>query len=352
MIKQVEEKRELFVNNCSAIRNKFLLEAKLMSVAAGFVYTSQGKEADIEKMKECRKLLEKKTGILSNFRLTTELVLVSKMALAKDPEAYLDNVIAAYKKISKGKLLENSYMMLAAILICDFERQNEIDEIVEKSKEIMNRMNKEHPILTASEDTSFAVFLALSYKDVDTIINDIDECYDYLKKTCKCKASSNAIQGLSEVLAITYGNMKAKCDKVMRIFNAFDAHGASFGSDNEFASLGSLIDIDLDPDTLVKEIIETEAYIKGKGGIGRDDKERKERLMFAALVVAYACGGNTAIMDNSVISDTLTLLIAKRIATTVSIIINIASFAGSAVGSDDEKTETETVAGDAKEIKK
>lgn len=343
MIKQVKEKSDLLVDNFSGIHKKFVLEAKLMSLAAGLVFTSAGKKADVERMKECRKLLEKKTGILSNFRLTTELVLVSKMALSKDPEAYLDYVIAAYKKISKGTLLENSYMVLAAILICDFERQNEIDEIVDKANEIVKAMNKEHPILTANEDTSFAVFLALSYKDANTIINDVEECYKYLKETCKCKASSNAIQGLSEVLAITYGDMKHKCDKVMRIFNAFTAHEAEYGTGDEFVALGSLIDIDLDPDTLVNEIIEAEAYLKGKIGIG--EKERKERLMYAALIVVYACGGNTAIMDNAVISDTLSILISQRISTMITIITNIISFAASAAGSSEEKkgvSETDT----------
>ena len=167
----IREKCDLLASNCSSIHKKFFLEAKLMSVASGMIFTSADREADIDKMKECRKLLEKKTGILSNYRQTTELMILSKMALSDDPEKYLDDVITAYKGISKGKFLENSYMMLAAILICDFERLNDLDDIAAKTEEIMKRMNKEHPMLTDKGDTSFAVLLALSYKNVDTIIN-------------------------------------------------------------------------------------------------------------------------------------------------------------------------------------
>ena len=81
----IREKCDLLAGNCSAIHKKFLLEAKLMSVASGMIFTSADREADTAKMKECRKLLEKKTGILSNYRQTTELMILSKMALSDDP---------------------------------------------------------------------------------------------------------------------------------------------------------------------------------------------------------------------------------------------------------------------------
>lgn len=307
-----------------------------MSVASGMIFTSADREADTAKMKECRKLLEKKTGILSNYRQTTELMILSKMALSDDPEKYLSDLITAYKSISKGKFLENSYMVLAAILICDFDRINELDDISAKAKEIMKRMNKEHPMLTDSGDTSFAVLLALSYKDVDTIIKDIDECYDYLKNTCKCKASSDALQGLSEVLAVSYGDMKEKCDKAIRIFNAFKDRSVDYSKENEFIALGSLVDADLDPDTLVNEIIEAEAYLKEKNGFGNSVMDKEKRLMYAVLVVADACGGNSAIANNSMVSSTLSIIFAKRLSVFVSIITNVISAVASKKASDSE----------------
>ena len=48
----------------------------------------------------------------------------------------------------------------------------------------------------------------LTDKSADTIVKDIEEAYDYLKNTCKVKASSDAVQGISEVLAISYGDTK------------------------------------------------------------------------------------------------------------------------------------------------
>ena len=337
MIEQVREKCELFTDNYSSVHKKFLLEANLMSVAAALIQTLAGRAADPKKMAECRKILEKKTGILSNFRLTPELVLVSSMTLAEDPTRYLDEILSAYKKISKGKFLEDSYIVIAAILICDFGKQDEIDNIITKSKEIMERMNSKHPVLTSSEDLSLAMFLALSYKDVDTIIKDIDEGYDYLKNTCKVKASSNAVQELCEVLAVSYGDMKEKCDKVLRIYSTFSNHKAEYGSDLEFASLGSLIDIGLDPDSLVREVIEAEEYLKDKGGNVIRTMEKKQRMMYAALLVADACGSTSAVMSGSVLNNTVSMLIAKRISTMISVILNGVSLLASAASKDGEE---------------
>ena len=196
-------------------------------------------------------------------------------------------------------------------------------------------------MLTDKGDTSFAVLLALSYKNVDTIIKDIEECYDYLKKTCKCKASSDAIQGLSEVLAVSYGDMKEKCDKAIRIFNAFNDRKAEYGNGNEFIAIGSLVDIDIDPDTLVNEIIEADAYLKEKSGFGNSTMDKEKRLMYAALIVADACGGNTAIANNSMVSNTLSIIFAKRLSTFISIITNAISFLASMKAPDSEDSKND-----------
>lgn len=339
MNKALSEKCELLIKNCSAIHRKYFINDKLLSLMAGLIFTSAGKEADTAKLKECSKILDKNIGLLSNLRANPRLVLLSRMALSDDPEQYLSNVSEVYKKIHRGKQLETSYMALAAMLICDLGRQEETEELVSKAEQIKSRMNKEHPVLTDSEDTSFIMFLALTDKSVDTIISDIDEAYDYLEKTCKVKVSANALQGLCEVLAISYGDTKEKCDKVVRIFNAFSEHGTKYGTDSEFIVLGSLIDVNVDTDTLVREILEAEVRLADLKGFKDAEMDRKKRMMYASMLVADVYGMQTAVIGNSLISHAMATVITKQIASAISIAVNLATMAipeGDKKGGDKE----------------
>ena len=334
MNEALNDKCELLLKNCSAIHRKYFLNDKLLSLMAGLIFASADKEADTDRLKECKKILDKNTGLLSNLRANPELVILSKMALSDDPEKYIQDVSDVYKKIHKGTQLENSYMALAAVLICDFGRQDEAEDLIAKAEQIKSLMNKEHPVLTSTEDTSFIMLLARTEKSVDTIIKDIDEAYDYLKRTCKVKASSDAVQGLCEVLAISYGDTKEKCDKVVRIFNTFSDRGAKFGTDSEFIVLGSLINANIDTDTLVNEVLEAEARLKDLKGFKDSEMDRKKRMMYASMLVAEVYGMQSAVIGNSIISNALSTVITKQIATAVSIAINLAS---AAIPSDNDK---------------
>ena len=336
---EVMEKCDLLVQNRNLIYRGFMLEDSLMQVIAATAFVDRDEITEVKAIKECRKLLRKKHSAFSYLRGNNELFISSKMALSDDPEQYFNNVSEAYKKIHQGKQLETSYMALAAMLICDLGRQVEADELVSKAEQIKSRMNKEHPVLTDSEDTSFIMFLALTDKSVDTIISDIDEAYDYLEKTCKVKVSANALQGLCEVLAISYGDTKEKCDKVVRIFNTFSEHGTKYGTDSEFIVLGSLIDVNVDTDTLVREILEAEVRLADLKGFKDAEMDRKKRMMYASMLVADVYGMQTAVIGNSLISHAMTTVITKQIASAISIAVNLATMAipeGDKKGGDKE----------------
>ena len=327
MTDELKNKCGLLIHNLEVINKKYMLEDAGLCLMAAIVFTSADKEADADRLAECRKILDKNTSLLSNLRANPKMVLLSKMALSDEPEQYVSDVRDVYQKIHKGTQLENSYMSLAAIHICDLGRQDEAEELIDKAEQITQRMNKEHPILTASDDTPFIMLLALTEKSVDTILGDIEEAYDYLKNTCKIAASSNSIQGLSEVLAISYGDTKEKCDKVMRLLNALKAKDAKIGSDSEIIVLGSLIDCGIDTDSLVNEIIEAEALLAENKRFKGEKADMKKRLMYASMLASEVFGRQYAVMDNSVMSNILSGVIAKQISLAISIATNLASAA-------------------------
>lgn len=320
----IREKCDLLADNYSVLADKYKLEDNLMCMVTGLIFTSADSKADIEKLSECRKILKKQTGIFSKLRATMELAVLGKMALSDDPEKYIADVSKVYEKTGSAKLKESSYVVPVCLMICDLGLMEDSDSIAAKAKEIIERMKSAHPLLTTTEDTSFAMLLALSYKDVDTIIRDIEEGCDYLKNEYKPGISKDTAQNLCEVLAVTYGDMRSKCDKVARIYKAFKKRRSDYGKENELTALASLVDIDLDPETLAGEIIEAAEYLKDKDGFSDKILGEKHRLMYATLLIADVYGRNTDLANNPAISSTLSIITAKRIAAAISLIFNIA----------------------------
>ena len=311
----VRRKLELLAKNRDIIGRKYTLDNGLMSIVGSMILMSADREADLEELKTCSDILKKKTGLFSSFRSISELSVISKMAVSFDPESYITELKAVYDKICKGRFADNSYMILAAMSICDQGRADDADQIIAKFNDLMKRMSKLHPILTSSEDMAFAMLLALTDKSVDQILRDIEEAYIYLKKVRHIKAGSGAIMSLSQVLAITDGDMRIKCDKSINMFNDFAAHGIKYGKESEFASIGALIDLDIDNNVFINEVIEADTMLKNTKGFGSWSLDAKTRLMFAALIVSSVYSSENDSLNGAVIGNTVATVIAEEIAT-------------------------------------
>ena len=337
MTEGLQERCEFLSRNCTAISKKFVFENDLMSIVAGLLFTEAEKEVDVEQLKACRKILKNNTNVFSTFRKDVELVLLSKMALSEDPEKYIDDVRDVLKIINGGKHSESVQMILSSLLICDQGKKEQAEEIVGRYRELLGRMNKEHPFLTSTEDISFAMNLALTGRDIDAILADMEECSRYLRKECKVKIGANAAQGLSEMLAMTDGDVHEKCDRIVAIYKLFKEKKAGYGTGNAFSALGTLLDIDEENEVLVDEIIETEAILKKCKGFGEKAMDKEMRLMFATVFIAQLHTDGAVAAENNVISNTLETIRAKHIATTISIVAQVASsLAGALVPDKDE----------------
>ena len=343
MTDTLRNKCELFERNRAAIAKNFMFEKDLMSIAAGLIFTGADKEADVDKLKECRSILSKHTGFFSEYRDAVKLALLSEMALTEAPEQYIEDVKAVYQKLHKGHFRDNSYMVLAAMLLCDLGRQNDADEVVDKHNEILQRMEKLHPILTDSSDISYVILLALSDRTVDAIIEDMTVCLDYLKKELKIKIGSDSIQGLSEILALTDGNIREKCDSVMRLYDALKERKAETGDGSVFSTLALLINTNESPDVIVSEILEADEFLKScklfqeKSGA----ENKKQRLMFAQLLAASSYGTGSSMINNAFINTALSVIKTQQIAAMITVFSNVLSAVLSAAA-DHNSTQEES----------
>lgn len=337
---RLQEKCDLFIKNREAINRKFPFEKSLMKAAAALIFTGVGKEADVERLGECRKLLAKRKGAFSTFRAVVELPLLTRMALSEDPEQCLEDVIAVNKKLQKGKIFDNAYIILAAILICDQGKSNRVDAVIEKYKELFKRMDKKHPFITSDEDLSYAALMALSDRDTDLILKDMEECYRYLKKTCKLGASSNALQGLSELFAMTDGNHQEKCERIAALYKLLKEKKAEVSDGTEFTSFGPLAETDAAVEALAEEIIEADAYLE-ENKVFSSSSDKKTRLMIAAIIVSQSYGIVSPAAGNTFITGSLELIKAGQTALMVNIILNVAPSMLSSCSKKEEEPATE-----------
>ncbi|MBQ8951252.1 MAG: DUF4003 family protein [Eubacterium sp.] len=315
MKERIREKCDLLMMNTDKLAREFKWSETLMNIAAALVFTNADREVDIEKLRECRDIVKKNAGVFSSLRSSAESIITGKMALTDDPMRYFRDVKSVYDRLSKSVFSDGQYLVQAAISIVDAGKFDEADEIIIKFKELYKKMSKEHPMLTSSEDIIFAVLLIMTGKSVDTIITEMEDCYTYLKKELKIRVGANEIQGLSEVLALSDGNMREKSDRALRIYDAFSERGVKYGKEyNEFASLGALIDIDVETRVLVDEIIEAADYLKGNKKFGSWSMDKKQRLMFAAMLVGDSYSADASVITGTTIGSTVAMVIAEEVA--------------------------------------
>ncbi len=310
MNERVKEKCELLADNFLLISKEFKWELEMMSIIAASIYTNAGLKADPAKMRECLGILKKKKGLFSDLRGTAELALLSKMAISNAPENYLDEVIGVYDKVTKGHIFTSAFMVQSAMLICDRHLVGKADEIIKKTEKIMKKMNKEHPILTGSEDLPLATIMAMLPGDPDALVEEMENCYELLKK--EFPMHKNAVQGLCQVLTMSSQAAEDKCGKVMAIFNALKERKDKFGKDTEIAALGSLVDLDMDAAAIADEIGEASRLLKEHKGFGNFRLGKEYRAMFAAFEVADVFGGEQK-PDSSILGSSIAVVIAEEI---------------------------------------
>lgn len=204
------------------------------------------------------------------------------------------------------------------MVIVDAGKTNDADAIIEKTYEIMKGMQKDHPFLTSDEDTCFAVLLAMTDKSTEAILTELEESFQYIKKDFSFH--QNAAYSMSQVLTTYPGDAQSKKDKALALLAAFDAAGSKYGKDYELASIGSLVNIDMDTAEIVAEIVEISDYLKSHKGFGSLNMSKTTRLMFGTLIVSQLYASNDSAADTSVISGAVARVLAEQMAMYIAVI--------------------------------
>ena len=156
---------------------------------------------------------------------------------------------------------------------------------------------------------------------------------------------SDSIQGLSEILTLTDGDIREKCDKVIGIYNVLKDNKADITGGYAFSALGSLVGIDEVPEIIASEIMEADTFLKECKSFDEKSVSKNQRLMFDVMLTAESFGMSSSVISNSFINSALGVIKAQKIAVMITIVSNILPTVLGAVvdkcSENSDKTETQ-----------
>lgn len=315
---------ETFIHNRDEIKSYFKRENPYMVAVCASEFCGKNAVAEVERLLECKNILEKSAGVFSKFRGNAYLPVICMLAADDDPEARMAKAKEIHDAL-KLRFRDSEYVAMIATKLCEMIDEDQADGCGARAKDIYTLMKREHPFLTGMEDSVFATLLAFSDKKDEDLIEDIEDCFKIMKKFSN---DNNAMQSLSHVLAMARGDSEKKCERVIGMHKALEKLGYRYGKNYEMAVLGALSILPVETNTIVDDIIEVDTFLsqqKGYGGLGID---KKARLMHAAMLVAEdysqkTIANTTAIMSALLIMASKQAAMCSIIATTAAINVTI-----------------------------
>lgn len=318
MRESLKERCELFIDNRDVVKKAFSMENSCFYPICAALYTEKRKSADAERLKECRAILKRKTGVFSSFRGAAVTSIITMLALDDDPEGRLDRALAFYKEL-KEHFCSSEYLPVAAMMLSRTVEPEQYASVSERARKIYDLMKSEHPFLTSSEDSVFAAMLALSSLSDDDIVRETEICYNALRERFK---SRNAVQSLSHVLALysdgTY-TASDRCRNTIALYDDLREKEIKYGTEYELATLGTLAMLDCSTQETVADLAAVDQFLSEQKGYGFFGASKKERLMHAAMIVVGERSGEAYDMNATAIGSTIAMIAAQHAATCAAI---------------------------------
>lgn len=312
---------ELQISNEIAVKKASFMELDAMIKMAALFYTSRNQHADPDKIRACKEILKKKTGLFSNFRGALRYAIQVKMALSPDPEKYLDEVISIYRKLAEGRIFAGEILVMTAITIYEQSKGQDIDSVISKTKEAYARIKSVHRFLTDENDMSFIALMVMTGKDVEKTTEEVEKLYITLKD--RYRIPSDSAQSVALVLSMSNKPLEQKVDDYISFYEKLKSvkHHSSRGK--SMSVYAAYADIDISKDILAEEIGEVDEWLKGQKGYGMLSAGTDVRRVMAATLVLQNHAAESLVSVNTGASEVVSQVIAEDVILTILLIIII-----------------------------
>ncbi|MGH4138193.1 DUF4003 family protein [Clostridium sp.] len=214
----VEQKMDRLIDIFQQVSTQFKWEGSLTNHFTALTYTLNNRAFDKEKIKDVRKHIKETTGLFSNYRGTSMIILSALLASEYDnPNQEFDKMVGYNKKMKEAGFKNNMYLPIANYALIATCSEEGADTRIKKAKEIYTEMKSNHPWLTGGDDYPLAILLANSNDSINSIIENMEECYNLLNENGFGK--NNGLQLLSHILGFRKEDNKSKVLRCKEIFD-------------------------------------------------------------------------------------------------------------------------------------
>lgn len=323
MRQSLQDRCEAQVRNELALRKGRLLEYEHILKLAALLYANAGREVDVARIKECKKILKSKVGFLSNFRGSMEYLVQVKMSLADDPSTYIDGVLDVYQQLKEGIILPGELVAMAAMTIYENCPAESLAMVVAKTREAYAKIKKQHRFLTGEEDMALIALMVMAGIDPDQATEKAEELFLTLKE--RYLPASDTPQSVAMVLALSDKAVEQKVADFFGLYEACKEAKCATAKDKAMVIYATYADLDANRDEIVAEIGEVADWLKKQKGYGALGVGKSVRCMLAATLVLedhQAAGGmsetsSTSAVAQAIIEELLVILLSIIVTTVI-----------------------------------
>ena len=303
----INAKIDLMIRNSEKIdKIESICTINILKKCAALNLTLKDKDVDVDKVIACKKLVKSKCNLFSYFRNNNLLNTAIFLSLEDNPEEALNILLDIHKKL-KDKFKSSEFLPLAAEVIFNVKSNINIDEVINKTKEVYDYMKSNHFFLTGSEDVSVAAMLAINFNNLKETFKEIELCYKTLKYNHFSPGDN--LQALSHILALFPGTAEEKCKNVIELDKVLRNNKVPLKS-YSLPLLGIAQLVTNDYNELAKDILETDNILKKYSGFGSLSLSIPVKRMISTSLV---CSTYVNTMDynfkNTMINTTNTAII-------------------------------------------
>jgi hypothetical protein len=312
----LQERCEAQIRNEAMLRKGHKLEFESIMKLAAMLYVNAGREVDVARLRECKRILKDKVGLFSNFRGHMQYLVQVKMALSDDPAAYLDGVLDIYQRLKAGRVLPGEMVAMAATTIYENCPADVRDTVVDKTRKAYAKIKEQHRFLTGEEDLALIALMVLADIDPDRAAVRAEEMYAILKG--RYLPGSDTPQTVAMVLSLSEKPAEQNAQGFFGLYDACKAAGHATSKDKAMAIYATYADLEANLSEVVAEIGEVDDWLKRQKGYGALGVGASIRRLFAATLVledrvedsAVAVAGTTSVVAQTVVEELLLLLIS------------------------------------------
>lgn len=241
-------------------------------------------EPNTEIINLCKQIIHESYGVFNNFRGFSEKTLTVLLSCESDPGRVNDLCGIAYAEL-RDLFSASDYLPVLAFFMATTMPPAEYRSFAESTKALHELFNDMHPWLTGEEDTIFDGLLNATGRNHEELVEETEKIWRMLKDDFRFH--KNALQTAAHAMTLCPGDPALKAGRFHTIFTMLRSEGISYSKDFEIVPLAVLANIGIEPQQIVEDFLECEAYLKDNGRYGFwTGYSTSTRYMHAVLVLS------------------------------------------------------------------